>query len=378
MTERGRLGLYIHLPFCKRRCAYCDFCSSVGREGDIPAYVDALLAEMRRRPAEGYTVDTVYLGGGTPSLLPARETERLLEGVFAHYRVDPSAEITSEVNPGTVDFDKFCLLKSFGINRVSLGVQSLSDRALRALGRIHTAREAEDAFRAARRAGFENISLDLMLGLPGETPEELIATLDGMLALSPEHISAYALMLEEGTPLYTSPLRNTVPDEDAAADAMEATAELLTAMGYRRYEISNYARRGFASRHNLRYWRGEEYIGLGVAAYSYFGGERFGAPRDLDGYLAGRILPRVDVEAVTPSERERERVMLSLRLADGIDRAAYLRDFGRDPHVLFADLLALYSAYFTVSDRAIALNTKGMSVSNLLIAECLDRLDAAV
>ena len=371
MTDRKRLGLYLHLPFCKRRCAYCDFCSSVGREGDIPAYVDALLAEMCRRPAPGYTVDTVYLGGGTPSLLPPEETERLLAGIHRHYRVDPLAEITCEVNPCTVDFEKFSLLRSFGINRVSIGVQSLSDRALAALGRLHTASEAVAAYRDAHRAGFDNVSMDLMLGLPGETPRELAGTVEEMIALAPEHISAYALMLEEGTPLFTSPLCESIPGDDEAADAMEATAARLAAAGYRRYEISNYAQEGRESRHNLRYWRGEEYVGLGVAAYSYFEGERFGAPRDLDGYLAGRILPRVDVERLDHADREAERVMLSLRLADGIDRAAYLRDFGRDPHLLFSEVLSRYPAYFVRSDSAVALTGKGMNVSNTLIAECL-------
>ena len=371
MTDRKRLGLYLHLPFCKRRCAYCDFCSSVGREGDIPAYVDALLAEMCRRPAPGYTVDTVYLGGGTPSLLPPDETERLLAGIHRHYRVDPHAEITCEVNPCTVDFEKFSLLRSFGINRVSIGVQSLSDRALAVLGRLHTASEAVAAYRDARRAGFDNVSMDLMLGLPGETPRELLGTVEEMIALAPEHISAYALMLEEGTPLFTSPLCESIPGDDEAADAMEATAARLAAAGYRRYEISNYAKEGRESRHNLRYWRGEEYVGLGVAAYSYFGGERFGAPRDLDGYLAGKILPRVDVERLDHADREAERVMLSLRLADGIDRAAYLRDFGRDPHLLFSEVLSRYPAYFALSDSAVALTGKGMNVSNTLIAECL-------
>ena len=375
MTDRKRLGLYLHLPFCKRRCAYCDFCSSVGREGDIPAYVDALLAEMRRRPAPGYTVDTVYLGGGTPSLLPPEETERLLAGIHRHYRVDPLAEITCEVNPCTVDFEKFSLLRSFGINRVSMGVQSLSDRALAVLGRLHTASEAVAAYRDARRAGFDNISMDLMLGLPGETPRELAETVEEMIALAPEHISAYALMLEEGTPLFTSPLCESIPGDDEAADAMEATAARLAAAGYRRYEISNYAKEGRESRHNLRYWRGEEYVGLGVAAYSYFEGERFGAPRDLDGYLAGRILPRVDVERLDHADREAERVMLSLRLADGIDRAAYLRDFGRDPHLLFSEVLSRYPSYFVRSDSAVALTGKGMNVSNTLIAECLACLE---
>ena len=373
MTDRS-LGLYLHLPFCRSRCAYCDFCSSVGREADIPRYVDALLSEMASRPADGYTVDTVYLGGGTPSLLPGRELARLLDGIAAHYRLSGDAEITCEVNPGTADFDKFSLLKALGVNRVSLGVQSLSDRALRAIGRIHTAEEAREAYRAARRAGLRNISLDLMTGLPGETPRELADTVRGILALAPEHISAYALTLEEGTPLALSPLRAALPDEEAAADAMESAAAMLVEGGFCRYEISNYARGGFESRHNLRYWRGEEYIGLGVAAYSYFGGRRFGAPRDLDGYLDGRPLPGVDVETVTPAERERERVMLSLRLSEGIDRAAYLRDFGRDPASLFGEVASRYPAHLTVDDRAVALTPLGMSVSNPLIAECLECL----
>ena len=371
MTDRKRLGLYLHLPFCKRRCAYCDFCSSVGREGDIPAYVDALLAEMCRRPAPGYTVDTVYLGGGTPSLLPPDETERLLAGIHRHYRVDPHAEITCEVNPCTVDFEKFSLLRSFGINRVSIGVQSLSDRALAVLGRLHTASEAVAAYRDARRAGFDNVSMDLMLGLPGETEDELLNTVRGFVGLAPEHISAYALQLEEGTPLAASPLRKAVPDEDATADRMEHVSDMLSDAGYRRYEISNYARAGYESRHNLGYWRRREYIGLGVAAYSYFDGERFGAPRDLDGYLAGRPLAKVDLEVPSPADREAEHVMLSLRLAEGIDRAAYLAEHGRDPHVLFAPVLSRYPDAFSVSDRAIALTPRGMSVSNSLIAEML-------
>ncbi len=370
MTDRT-LGLYLHIPFCRSKCAYCDFCSFAGREGDMPAYTDALCRELRARAVPHRTVDTVYLGGGTPSLLPAAELERILAAVRENYTLAPDAEITCEANPGTVDFEKFSLLKSLGVNRVSLGVQSLSDRALRALGRIHTAEEAKEAYRAARRAGLENISLDLMTGLPGETPEELAATVRGLLALQPEHISAYSLMVEKGTPLATSPLCATVPDDDAAADAMEATAAALEQAGYRRYEISNYAKEGFESRHNLRYWRGQDYLGFGVAAYSYIGGVRYGAPRDLDGYLAGRPLTPVDREKLDDGDRERERVMLSLRLSEGIDRGGYLHDFGRDPRVLFAPVTERYPDFFHITDTSLALTAKGLSVSNTLIAECL-------
>lgn len=375
MTTDKALGLYLHLPFCRRRCAYCDFCSFAGREDAIPAYVTALCRELAARALPDRTVDTVYLGGGTPSLLGAAELSRLLDAVVRHYRLASGTEITCEVNPGTADYDKFSLLKAAGVNRVSLGVQSFSDRALSALGRIHTAAEAVAAYEAARRAGFRNVSIDLMTGLPGETPTELFATLRAALALAPEHISAYSLILEEDTPLASSPLRHTIPDDDAAADAMEETAEALTAAGYRRYEISNYARPGYESRHNLRYWRGEEYLGLGIAAYSYLDGVRFGAPRDLDGYLAGKPPPPVDREVLTQDDLERERVMLSLRLDEGIDLAAYRRDFGRDPLALFAPVLARAPDHFRVTDVALALTGRGMQVSNTLIAECLLCLD---
>lgn len=335
------------------------------------AYVDALLREMRAHPLAGRTVSTVYLGGGTPSLLPGEELARLLAGVRECYTVDPVAEITCEVNPCTADYDKLSLLKSIGVNRISMGVQSLSDRALAAIGRLHTASDAVAAYALARRVGFTNISLDLMTGLPGETPEELAATVCGILDLGPEHISAYALTVEERTPLATSPLRATLPDEDAAADAMEQTAAALSAAGYRRYEISNYARPGYESRHNIAYWQGREYLGLGIAAYSYLDGVRFGRPRSLGAYLAGEALPEIDREELTAADLEAERVMLSLRLADGIDCAAYRRDFGRDPAALLADVITRYPYCFAVSPGAIALTPRGMSVSNPLIAECL-------
>lgn len=371
MTMTDPCGLYLHIPFCKRKCLYCDFCSFAGRESDMHAYVSALISEMRARPLSGRTVSTVYLGGGTPSLLPNAELARLLEGIHQHYTVDPVAEFTCEVNPCTADLEKFSLLRSLGVNRISMGVQSLSDRALRALGRLHTADDARAAVALLRRAGFENLSLDLMTGLPGETPEELADTVRGILALAPEHISAYALTVEEATPLATSPLRNTIPDEDAAADAMEATADALEAAGYHRYEISNYARKGYESRHNLAYWQGREYLGLGVAAYSYLDGVRFGKPRDLSGYLSGKALPEVDCEVLSDADREAECVMLSLRLAAGIDRAAYRAAYGRDPATLFAAILSRYPDCFRVTPVAVALTPRGMAVSNALIAECL-------
>lgn len=372
MTDR--LGVYLHIPFCKSRCIYCDFCSSAGREGDMAAYVDALLAEVRATPIGTRRVTSVYLGGGTPTLLPSAELSRLLHGLRACYAIADDAEITCEMNPKTADREKLSLLLSLGVNRLSIGVQSLSDRALSLLGRAHTADDAVAAVGMARSAGFRNISVDVMTGLPGESEAELLSTLRGILALAPEHISAYALTVEPGTPLARSPLLATLPDEDAAADAMALVNRVLGDGGYRHYEISNYARSGFESRHNLGYWRREEYLGFGVAAYSYFGGVRYGKPRDLDGYLARRPLPRVDEEIITPAEREREAVMLSLRLAEGIDRQAYLAEFGRDPALLFAPVISHFPGGFCVSDSSLSLTEEGMAVSNTLIAACLSRV----
>lgn len=342
----------------------------------MTAYVDGILTEMQRKPCDR-TVETIYFGGGTPSLLPEGELARLVGGIHKSYAVSRTAEFTCEVNPCTASREKLAALRSLGINRISFGVQSLSDRALCALGRVHTAAEAVTAYRTARAVGFDNISLDLMMGLPGETADELSATVSGFIELAPEHISAYALQLEEGTPLAASPLAATVPDEDLTAESMERVGEMLTKAGYCRYEISNYARPGYESRHNLGYWRRREYIGLGIAAYSYMDGERYGTPRDLDGYLSGRELFPVDREILTPADREAEHVMLSLRLAEGIDRKGYLAEHGRDPHTLFAPVLARYPEAFRVTPDSLALTPRGMSVSNTIIAEMLLLLDEA-
>ena len=336
----------------------------------MSAYVDKLISEMQTKPCSR-SVGTVYFGGGTPSLLPESELSRLVEAVHRNYAVAEDAEITCEVNPCTADRKKLSCIHSLGINRLSFGVQSLSDRALRALSRLHTAAEAIGAYHTAREVGFSNISLDLMLGLPGETEEELNVTVRGFIDLAPEHISAYALQVEDGTPLSRSPLRNTVPDEDATADAMERVSDLLADAGYRRYEISNYARTGYESRHNLGYWQRREYIGLGVAAYSYLDGMRFGTPRDLDGYLAGHSLSPVDCETLHDADREAEHVMLSLRLAEGIDRRAYLAEHGRDPHTLFASITSRYPEAFSITESSLALTARGMAVSNSIIAEML-------
>ena len=269
------LGLYIHIPFCRTKCLYCDFCSFVSRdEQQREAYVGALLREIEARGTKDYSVDTVYFGGGTPSLLSAEQIGRILGEIKESFNVSPDAEITLECNPMTVsDGDKyFKELRALGVNRLSLGVQTAIDGELKLIGRRHSFEEAKATFFEARGAGFENISVDLMLGIPSQTFDSLRASANQVIKLAAEHISIYSLQLEEGTPLYRMRERYSLADDDTAADMYELVVKMMKDAGYRHYEISNFARGGRESKHNCKYWRLDEYLGLGLAAHSDFGG----------------------------------------------------------------------------------------------------------
>lgn len=315
------LGLYIHIPFCRSKCAYCDF-YSLPRSGALMDGYAAALAEALARGAaraREYRVDTVYFGGGTPSLWGARRLCGALERIFAGFNVAPGAEITLEANPESAgDADALGTLRRAGFNRLSLGMQSACDGELRAIGRIHSARDTERAAEAARRAGFENLSLDLIYGLPGQDRARWLANLSAAAALSPEHLSCYGLKAEPGTPLYAS--RDSLPDDDAQAGMYLDAVSFLEERGWAQYEISNFARPGFASRHNLKYWTLGEYLGFGPGAHSDFGGRRFAAARSLDAFLAGNA-PLSEDAAVLPRERAAERVMLGLRTVRGLPAA---------------------------------------------------------
>ena len=313
------LGLYIHIPFCKSKCAYCDFYSLAHGEAHMDGYAAALAAALRRAApmAAEYVADTVYFGGGTPSYFGAARLAALLDVVAKHYAVAPDAEITAEANPESArDEDALRTLRGAGFNRLSLGMQSADDGELRAAGRIHTAADTAAAVDAARRAGFDNLSLDLIYGLPGQTRARWRANLDAAAALAPEHLSCYGLKVEPGTPLWRD--RVSVPDDDAQAEMYLDAVAYLEARGYRQYEISNFARPGRESRHNLKYWTLGEYLGFGPGAHSDFGGRRFAVARALDAFLAGRTVYSEDA-AATPRERAAERVMLGLRTAAGLD-----------------------------------------------------------
>ena len=371
------IGIYIHIPFCRRKCLYCDFCSFTGIDAATRSrYVDALVRELRSysAPLAPYTVNTVFIGGGTPSLLAAEEAERVFDALRTCFDLAPDAEITSEVNPATADGEKLARWRAAGVNRLSIGVQSFSDTELRALGRLHTADEAEAFYRAARRAGFANIGLDLMYGIPGQTAASLAETLRRAVALSPEHISAYSLQVEEGTPFYDRRETLALPGDDENADLYDLVTRELASAGYRHYEISNYAKPGYESRHNLRYWRMSPYIGVGVAAYSYFEGARYGHGRDLAAYLADDFSRRPPAEPRGDGDTEEEYIMLALRLADGIDDEDFRRTFG----VTFTERYGARMAPFvaeglaTRTGRGWALTERGMYVSLALLAEILD------
>lgn len=329
------MALYIHVPFCRRKCGYCSFVSGADRADDINAYVDAVRVELARR-AGGETLTSIYFGGGTPSLLSAGQLGDIFAAVRLHFNIRENAEISLEANPGTVDEDYLAEIRRLGINRLSLGFQSLDDAELGLLGRIHTAAEAREALAAARRAGFDNINLDLIYGLPGQTLAAWRRTLETAIDLHPEHLSLYALTLEPDTPMYRDVESGRLPaiDPDRAADQYELAEDMLDGADYRHYEISNWALPGRECRHNLVYWNNEPYLGIGVAAHSSVGGHRLANTDDLDAYLAafsGSSLSagKMD-EEISPAMYRAESVILGLRQGQGIDLTAISGRLGID------------------------------------------------
>ena len=356
------VALYIHMPFCVRKCAYCDFVSYPGQTNRIPDYLDRLAREMAAS-VQRYgpmAADTVFLGGGTPSLLSGDQMKRLMADVGRFFEIQPGAEITCEANPGTVGPEKLAAYREAGVNRLSLGVQSFDDGLLRALGRIHTAREAEDTVRAAAAAGFENLSLDLMYALPGQDMARWIDTLDRALSLPVKHISCYSLIVEDGTPMKALVDRSPslLPDEETAVGMQHEAARRLGARGFQRYEISNYALPGFESRHNLVYWRRGDYLGLGCAAHSLMNGERFSNAASLEDYLAG-VGPG-EVEEITERDVYEETVMLGLRTREGVE--ASLLPEERLARLCGAGLMAVENGRARVTE-------KGADVLNAVILE---------
>jgi len=329
------IALYIHMPFCRRKCKYCSFISYQSREGDIPAYIEAIKKELELRSLD-CNIKTVYLGGGTPSLLSAEQLTGILSATGKHFAVADDAEITIEANPGTIDYNYLADLKAAGINRLSLGVQSFNDNELKMLGRIHTAKEAANALNDARRAGFDNLNIDLIYGLPGQTIDNWKDNLLKAIEINPEHLSLYALTLEPEEPLFQEIQGGKLPEisSDTAASQYEMAEDLLKEYGYKHYEISNWAKPGKECRHNLVYWQGGAYLGAGVAAHSYLERRRCANTADFDKYIASlsqNALPPLDIdEAITPEIEIAESIILGLRLCDGIHLKEFEKRFGID------------------------------------------------
>ena len=364
------LGLYLHIPFCKSKCAYCDFYSLPHSEEKMDAYTAALirhLEEVAPRCA-AHTADTVYFGGGTPSYLGEKRLIKLLKTVKKRYHVAAGAEITLEANPDSAgDWKALRALRRAGFNRVSLGVQAADDGLLRRIGRVHTWDQVLSSVAAARMAGFDNLSLDLIYGLPGQTMAAWQDTLRAAAALETQHISCYGLKVEPGTPLWQQRESADIPDDDAQADMYLWTVDYLEKQGYAQYEISNFARPGYESRHNLKYWTLGEYAGFGPGAHSDMGGVRFAYERDLDGYIAGE-LRLSEMEEIAPLDRDLEYIMLSLRTVQGIDSAYFQRQF-RQKFQPMEELLAQYEVHGLAArtERGWRLTPRGFFVSNAII-----------
>lgn len=374
------IGLYVHVPFCATKCGYCDFYSHVPAPGAFRSLVDALLAELDetvvRRPE--LRVETIFIGGGTPTLLPASELERLFAvlGSIAHR--DRPVEFTVEANPASLNDGKAAILRAHGVKRISMGAQSFHPQELRALDRIHSPSDIAPSVAVIRRAGFEHLNLDLIFGIPGQTQASWAESLRRAVDLEPDHLACYGLTYEPETPLREMLEIGLVQpvEESIEASLYSFMIDYLDEQGFRQYEISNFARPGAESRHNVRYWLNLPYVGIGPSAASYMGGRRWRNVPDTAEYVrrVGAGLERaIDLEELSPLERAGETAMLQLRLVAGINRASFRAATGFDPGELFADTIARHAGdgFLTVDDRRIALTRKGRLVADTVVADFL-------
>ncbi len=366
--------LYIHVPFCRKKCPYCAFVSETPKNNELMEYSTLLIRELRLHANGAEPLESIYFGGGTPSLLKPEHLTRLLAEIAEKVPIRKDAEITLEANPGTVDELSLKAFRDAGINRISLGIQSFDDRFLTCLGRIHTAEQSLQAFQAARHAGFTNVSIDLIHSLPGQSIDQWRTELRQAVALDPEHISIYGLTVEAGTPFAQQYPADSpeLADDDLSADMFEYTDEFLTGSGFEHYEIANYARPVYRSRHNSGYWQRDGYLGLGVAAHSFLReghGVRFSNPGSLEEYRQGVVseqLTRVDELRLTQSGAMEEYMFLGLRLADGVSQRDFEQEFGTHLYSVYGtaveDLAKL--GLLLQTDERVTLTRRGMLLSN--------------
>lgn len=376
---KKEMELYLHIPFCARKCAYCDFLSFSQGVDVQKRYVDRLIEEIETASAGFHdtAVTSVFVGGGTPSILEAGEIVRIFEALRRNFNIEETAEISMEANPGTVTEEKLFSYRKAGINRLSFGLQSADNGELKALGRIHTYEEFLESFQMARTCGFTNLNVDLMSALPGQTVESWLDTLKKVAELEPEHISAYSLIIEEGTPFYEmygeERGEGVLPDDDSERDMYHKTKTVLREHGYERYEISNYAKPGRECRHNIGYWTGVPYLGLGLGASSYIDGCRFRNTDDLSAYLNGEGGVRFDETKLSEKDMQEEYFFVGLRLVNGVSLSQFEKQFGIAAREVYPGLLErlVRDGLVDIRNDQLALTEYGMDVSNYVMAEFL-------
>ena len=382
--ERRPLELYIHIPFCVRKCAYCDFLSAPATDYAIKAYVQQLIQEITVQSVfyKEYGVTSIFFGGGTPSILQAEDIRAVMWAVQDHFYVEKDAEVTIEANPGTVSLLKLQIYRASGINRISIGLQSADDEELKALGRIHSYEGFLKTYEKVRQAGFSNVNIDLMSALPGQTLDSWKSTLRKVLMLRPEHISAYSLIIEEGTAFYQRYHNHAelLPDEDTEREMYYETKSILHKHGYERYEISNYARPGFECRHNVGYWTGREYLGLGLGASSYVQGVRFHNEADLDKYeriqmegIDAEEELHQDVTRLSEKEKMEEFMFLGLRMVKGVSGSEFFARFGQNMWNVYGSVLNQLKeeGLVIIEMPDVRLSEYGIDVSNYVLSQFL-------
>lgn len=369
------MEIYIHIPFCIKKCDYCDFLSGPSGPKEQEAYVQALIEEIHAvKEGKGRSVSSIFIGGGTPSVLDARFIGEILNEIREKFLIENNAEITIEVNPGTADRKKLRAYRSYGINRMSIGLQSPDDRELKILGRIHNYGQFLETYKNARDVGFDNINIDLMSAIPDQTYEGWEKNLCTVAELEPEHISAYSLIIEEGTPFASRKLN--LPDEDTEYNMYEATARILREYGFEQYEISNYAKDGRACRHNIGYWTRQDYLGFGLGASSLYGKERFANTADREIYLQNSSRPeliRKREPVLTREDEMAEFMFLGLRMTGGIAKTDFEQNFGCPIEEIYGEVLKKYKSMKLLEEKdgRVFLSREGIHVSNSVMAEFL-------
>ncbi len=371
---KKEIGLYIHIPFCRAKCYYCDFISYSNKQNLIESYIKALIKEIEHINLNQYDIKTIYIGGGTPSILESKKITQILEKITPFAL--PDCEITIEVNPGTVDKEKLEQYKKAGINRLSIGLQSTDNTLLSEIGRIHKYEDFLKVYNQAREIGFKNINVDLMLGLPKQDLKKLEETLKKVITLNPEHISIYSLILEENTILYNMVISGKLklPNEELERKMYWETKKILESNGYIHYEISNFAKNGYKSKHNSDCWEQKEYIGLGAAAHSYLNNKRFSVLENLEEYIKNidnNNFVKIIHEEQKDTDKQKEYMILKLRTIEGINLKKYEEKFGLNPKKIYKKELdkLVKENLIEVNDEHIKLTNKGLNLANLVWEE---------